>query len=77
MLHAGFILLFMFVAAPLKARAMTFGSFSLPVTRLRAFSSSYFTFEGSQAGSQLVELRGEGGVPLPAGTLRVAVVRVE
>jgi hypothetical protein len=67
----------MFVAAPLKARAMSFGSFSLPVTRLRAFSSSYFTFEGSQVGTQLVELRGEGGVTLPAGTLRVAVVRVE
>ncbi|HYW31486.1 MAG TPA: IPT/TIG domain-containing protein, partial [Gemmatimonas sp.] len=67
----------MFVAAPLKARAMTFGSFSLPVTRLRAFSSSYFTFEGAQGGSQLVELRGEGGAVLPAGSLRVAVVRVE
>jgi hypothetical protein len=67
----------MFVSSPLKARAMSFGSFSLPVTRLRAFSSSYFSFEGTQGGSQLVELRGEGGVPLPPGTLRVAVVRVE
>ncbi|MES2523913.1 MAG: IPT/TIG domain-containing protein [Gemmatimonadota bacterium] len=67
----------LFVAAPLKARAMTFGSFKLPVTRLRAFSSSYFSFEGAQAGNQLVELRGEGGTVLPAGSLRVAVVRVE
>ena len=67
----------MFMASPLKARAMSFGSFNLPVTRLRAFSSSYFSFEGAQGGSQLVELRGEGGVALPPGTLRVAVVRVE
>jgi hypothetical protein len=67
----------MFVAAPLKARAMSFGSFNLPVTRLRAFSSSFFTFEGPQSGSQIIELRGEGGVVLPPGTLRVAVVRVE
>ena len=66
-----------FVAAPLKARAMTFGSFSLPVTKLRAFSSSYFSFEGAQMGNQLVELRGEGGVSVPPGSLRVAVVRVE
>jgi hypothetical protein len=67
----------LFVASPLKARAMSFGSFSLPVTRLRAFSSSYFSFEGAQGGSQLVELRGEGGTALPPGSLRVAVVRVE
>lgn len=66
-----------FVASPLKGRAMSFGSFVLPVARLRAFSSSYFSFEGAQAGSQLLELRGEGGGALPAGTLRVAVVRVE
>jgi hypothetical protein len=67
----------MFVASPLKAQAMSFGTFNLPVTRLRAFSSSYFSFEGTQGGSQIVELRGEGGTVLPAGTLRVAVVRVE
>ena len=67
----------LFVATPLRARAMSFGAFALPVARLRSFSSSYFSFEGAQAGSQLIELRGEGGVVLPAGTLRVAVVRVE
>lgn len=66
-----------FSAAPLRARAMSFGSFTLPVQQLRAFSSSYFSFEGAQAGGQLIELRGEGGaVTAPAG-LRVAVVRVE
>jgi hypothetical protein len=66
-----------FVANPLKARAMTFGSFALPVTKLRAFSSSYFSFEGAQTGNQLIELRGENGAVVPPGTLRVAVVRVE
>ena len=67
----------MFLASPLKARAMSFGSFTVPVTRLRAFSSSYFSFEGAQGGSQVVELRGEGGAALPPAPLRVAVVRVE
>ena len=66
-----------FVANPLRLRAMSFGSFSLPVTRLRAFSSSYFSFEGPQAGSQLLELRGENGSAIPPPSLRVAVVRVE
>lgn len=66
-----------FSAAPLRARAMSFGSFTLPVQQLRAFSSSYFSFDGPQVGGQLIELRGEGGaVTAPAG-LRVAVVRVE
>ena len=32
-----------FLASPLKARPMSFGSFVLPVARLRAFSSSYFS----------------------------------
>jgi len=66
-----------FVANPLYARAMTFGSFALPVTRLRAFSSSYFTFEGTQSGSQMIELRGENGATLPPTSLRLAIVRVE
>ena len=61
---------------PLKIRAFTFGSTALPVARLRAFSSSYFSFEGQQIGSQVVELRGENGGVLPAA-LRVAIVRVE
>ena len=66
-----------FSAAPLRARLMSFGTFTLPVQQLRAFSSSYFSFEGAQTGGQLLELRGEGGaVAAPAG-LRVAVVRVE
>jgi hypothetical protein len=66
-----------FSAAPLRARAMSFGAFALPVQQLRAFSSSYFSFEGAQVGGQLLELRGEGGaVTAPVG-LRVAVVRVE
>ena len=67
----------MFVASPLKARAMSFGAFALPVSKLRSFSSSYFSFEGAQAGSQLIELRGEGGTLNVPGTLRVAIVRVE
>ncbi len=66
-----------FLAAPLRARAMSFGAFTLPVARLRAFSSSYFTFEGNQLGSQLLELRGENGALVPPSTLRVAIVRVE
>jgi hypothetical protein len=66
-----------FVANPLNARAMTFGAFTLPVARLRAFSSSYFSFEGAQTGSQLIELRGEGGAVAPPPSLRLAVVRVE
>ena len=61
---------------PLHIRAFTFGSASLPVAKLRAFSSSYFSFEGTQSGSQVFELRGENGGVLPA-TLRVAVIRVE
>ena len=66
-----------FIASPLKARGMSFGSFTLPVAKLRAFSSSYFSFDGAQTGGQLIELRGEGGgSAVPAG-LRVAVVRVE
>ena len=65
-----------FSAAPLRARLMSFGTFTLPVQQLRAFSSSYVSFEGAQTGGQLLELRGEGGaVAAPAG-LRVAVVRV-
>ncbi len=66
-----------FLAAPLKARAMSFGSFVLPVARLRAFSSSYFSFDGPQLGSQLLELRGENGLPTPSESLRLAIVRVE
>jgi len=61
---------------PLKIRSFTFGSVLLPVAKLRAFSSSYFSFEGQQIGSQVVELRGENGGALPT-TLRVAIVRVE
>lgn len=66
-----------FMVSPLRVRAMSFGSFSMQVPRLRAFSSSYFTFEGAQTGSQLLELRGENGVALPSASLRLAVVRVE
>ncbi|MEO7995801.1 MAG: IPT/TIG domain-containing protein [Gemmatimonadaceae bacterium] len=61
---------------PLRIRAFTFGGVSLPVPKLRAFSSSYFSFEGIQNGSQVLELRGENGGALPA-SLRVAIVRVE
>ncbi|MEP6765335.1 MAG: hypothetical protein ABJB66_13540, partial [Gemmatimonadaceae bacterium] len=61
---------------PLRVRAFTFGSALLPVAKLRAFSSSYFSFEGTQTGSQVIELRGENGGVLPA-TLRVAIIRVE
>jgi len=61
---------------PLRIRAFSFGSVALPVAKLRAFSSSYFSFEGMQSGSQVFELRGENGGALP-GSLRVAVVRVE
>jgi hypothetical protein len=63
-------------ASPLHVRAFTFGAASLPVSKLRAFSSSYFSFEGIQTGSEVFELRGENGGALPA-TLRVAIVRVE
>ena len=66
-----------FSAAPLKARVMSFGSFTLPVQQLRAFSSSYFSFDGAQVGGQLIELRGEGGAAAAPAGLRVAVVRVE
>jgi hypothetical protein len=44
---------------------------------LRAFSSSYFSFEGEQIGSQMLELRGENGATVVPASLRVAVVRVE
>jgi len=66
-----------FLASPLKARPMSFGSFVLPVARLRAFSSSYFSFEGEQVGSQMIELRGENGATVVPASLRVAIVRVE
>ena len=66
----------LFSANPLHARAMSFGSFSLPVTKLRSFSSSYFSFEGNQTGSQVIELKGENGGAVP-GALRLAIVRVE
>lgn len=66
-----------FVASPLKERAMSFGAFSLHVDKLRAFSSSYFTFAGDQTGSQMLELRGENGVATPPSSLRIAIVRVE
>ena len=66
-----------FSAAPLRARVMSFGTFTLPVQQLRAFSSSYFSFEGAQAGGQLIELRGENGAAVAPAGLRVAVVRVE
>ena len=66
-----------FSAAPLRARSLGFGSFTLPVQQLRAFSSSYFSFEGAQAGGQLIELRGENGAAVAPAGLRVAVVRVE
>lgn len=61
---------------PLRIRTFTFGNASTPVAKLRAFSSSYFSFEGFQNGSQVIELRGENGNALPP-TLRVALVRVE
>ena len=63
-------------ATPLRIRAFSFGSVALPVAKLRAFSSSYFSFEGMQSGSQVFELRGENGGVLP-GSLRVAIIRVE
>ena len=66
-----------FVANPLRARAMSFGAFTLAVPKLRAFSSSYFSFEGNQTGSQLIELRGENGAVTPPSSLRIAIVRVE
>ncbi len=66
-----------FSAAPLRARSLSFGSFTLPVQQLRAFSSSHFSFEGAQTGGQLIELRGEGGAAVAPAGLRVAVVRVE
>jgi hypothetical protein len=56
---------------------MSFGTFTLPVQQLRAFSSSYFSFDGAQAGGQLIELRGENGAAVAPAGLRVAVVRVE
>lgn len=62
---------------PLKQRSMSFGAFLIPVGRLRAFSTSYFSFDGAQTGSQLLELRGEGGAAVAPASLRVAVVRVE
>jgi len=66
-----------FSAAPLRARLMSFGTFTLPVQQLRAFSSSYFSFEGAQTGGQLLELLGEGGAVAAPSELRVAVVRVQ
>lgn len=66
-----------FDARPLRMRAMSFGSFTAAVPRLRGFSTSYFAFDGAQLGSQLLELRGEAGGALPPSSLRVAVVRVE
>jgi hypothetical protein len=66
-----------FSSSPLRARLMSFGSFTLPVQQLRAFSSSYFSLEGAQSGSQLLELRGEGGAVVAPANLRMAVVRVE
>ena len=66
-----------FSSSPLRAREMSFGSFALPVQQLRAFSSSYFSLEGAQSGSQLLELRGEGGAVMAPTNLRLAIVRVE
>jgi len=66
-----------FEAKPLQQRRMSFGAFVLPVARLRAFSTSYFSFDGAQVGSQLLELRGEAGAAMAPASLRVAVVRVE
>lgn len=67
----------MFDAQPLKVRGYTFGSVVVGVQALRAYSASYFSFEGSGEGvSQVVELAARGGGDVPAG-LRLAVVRVE
>ena len=66
-----------FSSSPLRTREMSFGSFALPVQQLRAFSSSYFSLEGAQSGSQLLELRGEGGAVMAPTNLRLAIVRVE
>ena len=66
-----------FSSSPLRARIMSFGSFTLPVQQLQAVSSSYFGLEGAQSGSQLLELRGEHGAPVAPASLRLAVVRVE
>ena len=54
---------------PSVNEAMSFGSFTLPVPQLRAFSSSYFSFDGALNYAGRV-------VTAPAG-LRVAVVRVK
>lgn len=64
-----------FVADPLRVRSYSFGRFAVPVARLQSFSASYFTFEGAQAGNQLLELAGTDGGG--AGPLRLAIVRVE
>jgi hypothetical protein len=61
-----------FQAAPVRAHALTFGSFAVAVPRLRAFSSSHFQFEGPQGGSQLLQLSPAGA----SAPLRLAVLRL-
>ncbi len=65
-----------FVASPLHVRSYSFGALTVPNPALRAFSASYVAFEGTQTGSQLLELRAVGGGAPPAA-LRLAVIRVE
>ncbi len=62
-----------FVSAPLRGRTLGFGTFAVTVPALRAFSSSYFSFEGEQRGAQLLELR----APDAEATVAFTVVRVQ
>ncbi len=63
-----------FEARPLNMRRQSFGTFRLPLSQLPGFASSYLTLEGTQAGSQLLELG--AGVGEAASPLRAVIIRV-
>ncbi|HLA91313.1 MAG TPA: Ig-like domain-containing protein [Gemmatimonadaceae bacterium] len=62
-------------ASPFSAHPLQFGAFSTTRTIVGG-SFSLFELTGTQTGRQVIELRGPGGGD-PAGTVRLAIVRVQ
>lgn len=61
---------------PLRPLETGFGSFSLAVDELRGGSAALFLIQGTQEGSQLLQLQGYDGGQPPA-SLRIAILRAE
>ncbi|HVT38321.1 MAG TPA: Ig-like domain-containing protein [Gemmatimonadaceae bacterium] len=63
-------------ANPFQARALQFGTFTVSSAPISGGSFTIFELTGTQAGSQLIEIRSASGSD-PAPTIRLAIARVQ